>query len=183
MKVKEIIVAAAYAAGRADVAEYLERGVGEDAGALERECETLLRCFSAAESETALEYKPLYACERVTSENGTVPYSALARRVLDVKKVTFQGEPAPFTLAAESLKTRAGEVEITYRYAPSAKQTEGDSDFGEGERRALVLGTACEYMLASGLYDEAAIWNKRYRASLAAVCRGKGFRMKMRRWV
>ena len=70
-----------------------------------------------------------------------------------------------------------------YRYAPAAKTAEDDSEYGQGEARALALGTCCEYALSSGMYDEAVMWDKRYKDALAALCRTRGGTLKGRRWV
>lgn len=74
-------------------------------------------------------------------------------------------------------------MEVLYRYAPAAKTAKDESEYGQGEARALALGTCCEYALASGLYDEAVLWDKRYKDALAALCRARGGTLKARRWV
>lgn len=183
MKVKEILCAAAGMLGRADAAAFLSDGVGADVRALEGEVSALLRAYNLTESETALVYRPLRLSEKVSSADGTIAYSAFSERPVNVEKVRKGGEEVDFTLLADALKTAAGEVEVLYRYAPAAKTAEDDSEYGQGEARALALGTCCEYALSSGLYDEAVLWDKRYKDALAALCRARGGTLKARRWV
>lgn len=183
MKVKQILCDAAGMLGRADVAAFLTDGVGADVRALEGEVLRLLRGYNLAESETALVYRPLRLWEKLASTDGKIAYSAFSSRPVNVEKVTKRGEEIGFTLLADALKTAAGEVEVLYSYAPAAKTEESDSEYGDGEARALALGTCCEYALASGLYDEAVVWDKRYKDALAALCRARGGVLKGRRWV
>lgn len=149
--------------GRADATAFLTDGVGADVRALEGEVSALLRAYNLTESETALVYRPLRLSEKVSSADGTIAYSAFSERPVNVEKVRKGGEEVDFTLLADALKTAAGEVEVLYRYAPAAKTAEDDSEYGQGEARALALGTCCEYALSSGLYDEAVLWDKRYK--------------------
>ena len=183
MKVREILCAAAGMLGRVDAAAFLTDGVGADVRALEGEVSALLRAYNLTESETALVYRPLRLSEKVSSADGTIAYSALSERPVNVEKVRKGGEEVDFTLLADALKTAAGEVEVLYRYAPAAKTAEDDSEYGQGEARALALGTCCEYALSSGLYVEAVLWDKRYKDALAALCRARGGTLKARRWV
>lgn len=183
MKVREILCAAAGMLGRADAAAFLTDGVGADVRALEGEVSALLRAYNLTESETALVYRPLRLSEKVSSADGTIAYSAFSERPVNVEKVRKGGEEVDFTLLTDALKTAAGEVEVLYRYAPAAKTAEDDSEYGQGEARALALGTCCEYALSSGLYDEAVLWDKRYKDALAALCRACGGTLKARRWV
>ena len=183
MKVREILCAAAGMLGRADAAAFLTDGVGADVRALEGEVSALLRAYNLTESETALVYRPLRLSEKVSSADGTIAYSVFSERPVNVEKVWKEGEEINFTLLADALKTAAGEVEVLYRYAPAAKTAEDDSEYGQGEARALALGTCCEYALSSGMYDEAVMWDKRYKDALAALCRTRGGTRNGRRWV
>lgn len=183
MKVKQIMAQAARLCGRRDVAEFLERGIAEDLTSAQREEETLLRCYNLAENEIALDYLPLKRTETVGSD-GAVPYRALSLPPLEIFSVYGAGgEKLPFTAEAEGIRVREGKVSVTYSYRPRVKtaadETESNSRAGE---RVLALGTACEYALMSGMFEAAALLDRRYRDALACACRERGGRLKMRRW-
>lgn len=182
MTVKEILASAAGMLGRADVADFLENGVGSDVKALESERDVLLRCYNSVEREMACDYRPLRFTESIAS-NGFVGYSALSKRPVEVEKVIQSGVQVPFIACTEGVKTPQGVVEIAYRYVPERKAADDESDYTERESRALASGVACEYSLACGLYEQALTWDARYKAALAALCRGRGMTLKMRRWI
>lgn len=183
MKIKDIIIAAAAEAGRTDVAEFLTAGIGSDVAALERETEALVRCYNLVEAELALEYLPLYVRERVAVTDGAVRYSDLAKRVIEIKQVTRGGASVRWSVGTECVFTENGEVEIVYSYMPVKKSLLDDCSYGAREERALVLGVVSEYQLVCGQYDSAVVWDRRYKDTLAALCRSRGGRLKMRRWV
>ena len=184
MRVREILVLAAELCGRRELADFLAGKTGADAGAMEREEETLLRCYNLVENEIALDYLPIRTRERFCSD-GAVPYAAFARRPVEIFAVRgLSGEKLAFTAVGEGLRVRAGAVEVEYSYRPSVKS---GSDFPETAcedgGRLLALGAACEFMLMNGELETAAVLDKKYRDALACACREHGGRFRLRRWV
>ena len=61
---------------------------------------------------------------------------------------------------------------------------EDDSDFSGGvSARLMSYGVASEYSLAVGAFEEAALWDKKYKDAISMLYkRGKGGRMPSRRW-
>ena len=182
MTVKEIILAAAQALGIGESVEAYLTGVSTEA---EAETLSLLRCFNLVENEVALDYLPLLAEEEMESETGAIYYSQLSREAVRVLGVRDEwGNEAAFTLFPDYLKTQPKKVCVRYTYLPKPKTLEDSSDFTlNASVRLFAYGVAAEYMLASGLFEEAAVWDKKYKDAIkAAYCAKPARRIRSRRW-
>ena len=183
MKVLDIIVAAATELGIADeVNEYLLGG-SENAKA---DAENLLRCFQLVENELALDYLPLHAEEEITSATGAIGFEVFSRPLVRVLKVTnTQGQELDFKLFPNYLKTQSGKVCVTYTYTPNAKSYTDESDFKAlVSIRLFAYGIAQEFCLASGRFEEAKVWESKYKQAIAGVYRANpAKKIRSRRWV
>ena len=182
MTVKETILLAAELLGCGErVKEYFEEK-GETG---KKEAQTLLRCFNLVENEMALDYLPLYAEDETQSDTGAIAYSAFGKAVVRVLCVRDEwGNKIPFRLFPDHLKTAPGKVRVAYTYTPEEKGEEDSSDFVlQASPRLFALGIAAEYCLAAGLYEEAEIWDAKYRDALKAAYAAKPARvLRSRRW-
>ena len=181
--VKEVLLSAAAEVGLYyKVYAYLEEGEAEGLEATE----ALLRCFNLVENELALDYLPLYAEEEVVTDTGTVYYSELSRPAVRVVKVEDAwGNDMPFRLFPEYLKTQGGTLKIRYAYVPAKKTVADDSDYHTlASVRLFTYGIAAEYSLSIGLFEEAAVWDKKYKDAVTAAYRSNPCRViQSRRWV
>jgi len=172
MKIKEIIVAAAELIGddAADgVKGYLEEGV-EGGEALTK---SLLRCFHLVEKQLAEEYLPLKREETVETDTGAVAYAALERKPLRIVKVTDEwGMSLRFSTHADYIKAQTGRLTITYTFAPDEKEIEAEAELHYAvTKRLCAYGVAAEYCLTAGLYEEAEVWEKKYKNGISAAYR------------
>lgn len=184
MTVKEILLAAATELGIADGVEAYLNGSSTDAAA-EVETKTLLRCFNLVENEIALDYLPLIAEEEIESETGVIPYASLSKEAVRVLAVCDEwGNEAAFKIFPECLKTQPQKVCVRYTYLPEKKTFQDKSDFTlHASVRLFAYGIAAEYSLASGLFEEAAVWDKKYKDAIkAAYCAKPIQRIRSRRW-
>ena len=94
------------------------------------------------------------------------------------------GNSVPFKLFPQYLRTQPGRVNVSYTYTPREKNAEEESDFVLSvSPRLFAYGIASEYSLAAGLFEEAAVWDKKYKDALAAAYRSKPSRIiRSRRW-
>ena len=176
MVMKEIVTLAAFYLDLDDVLN------GEPSGA---ETQTkLLKCANLARGEIASDYFPLITCEKAASADGTILPSSLKKRLLDVKRVTQRGVAVNFKVYPAAIKTIAGEIEIEYSYMPDDAEIGGDTNFTDKiSARTIAYGAAAEYCLIAGLFEEAVIWEKRFKDSLLAAQRKKSeIRTKPRLW-
>ena len=184
MTVKEILLAAACLLGMEKEMQDFLSGVSTDEN-VEANANALLHCFNLVENEIALDYLPLLAEEEIESETGVIYYSSLSREAVRVLAVRDEwGNEAPFTLFPEYLKTQPGKVCVRYTYLPKEKTLEDKSDFTlNASVHMFSYGVAAEYALANGLFEEAAVWDKKYKDAIkAAYCSKPPRRIRSRRW-
>lgn len=183
MKVKEIVLAAANALG-------LEEGValyfaGSDTS-FQREGERLLECFNLVENELALDYLPLYAEDVFETKTGRLEFAAFKFAPVRIVRVMNQeGESVRFSVFPEYVKTEVGKWTVRYTYTPETKLIGGESDYVlQVSQRLLVYGVLAEYCLGEGMFEEATIWDKKYKEAVKCACKSiPCTRLKSRRWV
>lgn len=183
MTVKEILKAAAVELGMADEIDGYLNGVDASGNKVVAD---LLRCFNLVENELAIDYLPLYAEEEVETDTGAVFFAFLSKPVVRVIRVCDEwGNDAPFRLFPEYIKTQAGKIVVRYTYTPEEKGLEDDCDFpAYASLRLFAYGIASEYSLASGLFEESAVWDKKYKDAIQATYRSSTCRrIRSRRWV
>lgn len=183
MTVKEIIMTAAAELGIKERARaYFEENDTDG----ERAVMLLLDCFHLVQNEVALDYLPQTAEDELMSSTGSLSYLLLKYPVVRVLKVLDEnGESVPFQIFPDYLKTQPGKVKVQYTYTPEKKGLEDEAELGPlVSERLISYGIAAEYALASGLFEEAAAWDKKYKAAIAAAYRAHpGERIRSRRWV
>lgn len=183
MTVLEVVRAAATELGIADeVNEYLE-GISENAKA---DAENLLRCFNLVEGELALDHLPLTAEDELETQTGAIYYSELSRAAVRVIKVAdARGNELAFRVFPEYLKTQSGRVCVTYAYTPEEKGFTDESDYGASTgARLFAYGVAAEFCLAAGRFEEAAVWDAKYKEAIGRAYRMRpAKRIRSRRWV
>ena len=152
----------------------------------EADVENLLRCFNLVENELALDYFPLLAEEKLRTETGAVYFGELRFAPVRITKVTDGwGNDCPYRLFPDYLKTQAGEITVQYSYLPGEKGLEDTSDFSLFVSvRLFAYGMASEYALSCGRFEEASVWDKKYKDAICAVYKGRPCKkMNARRWV
>ena len=181
--VKEGVIAAAEVLGFGErVKAYLD-GESQDG---KTETEALIRCFSTVENELALDYFPLTAEETLQTQTGAVYFSEFSRSAVRVLKITDEwGNSVPFKLYPDYLKAQSGLLHIVYCYTPQEKSIQDSSDFTLFVSvRHFAYGMAAEYALSVGLFEEAAVFSKKYKDAIAASYRlSPSKKIRARRWV
>ena len=183
MTVIEAVLAAATELGMEKrVREYFEAFSMEG----KDDANALIRCFNLVENELALDYLPLLAEDTVATDTGAVFFSDLKKKAARVLKVTDEyGVALPFTVFPEYLKAQPGKLVVRYAYSPDEKAEGDESDYQTGVSvRLFAYGIAAEYLLASGAFEESAVWDKKYKEAIAAAYRAKpSVVIASRRWV
>ena len=190
MSIKEILMLAARNLGREDLAAHIaqEPTTAPQSVELAEEAACMLRCYHLVENEIALEHVPLERTEQLTVSDGTIAYSQFAAAPVDIVCVCdVRGAALGYTAEGTGLRLAAAvaEAEVTYSYAPP----QGDFDDAPAfcdkiSARLLSFGVAAEFLLTAGRYEEAAMWDERYRRALRAACAARGaLRMPGRHWV
>lgn len=182
MTVKDIVMLAATQLG---IAQDVQDVIDEKSGADTKVVSLLVECFNIVENELALDYLPLYAEDEVTSDTGKIEFSTLSQAAVRILRVEDKwGNSLPFKLFPAYLVTQPETVKITYTYTPKKKTIAGDSDYTLfASERLFSYGIAAEYCMAMGLYEESAVWDKKYKEGIEAARNGgKNARIASRRW-
>ena len=180
MTVKEILRETAQLLGLRAVVAYFDGDEEE-----QEEVHELLRCFNVVENELALDYLPLYAETEVETTTGVVQYESLPFSIVRVLRVRDSAdESVKYTLFPTYLKASAGKLTIAYTYAPQTKTLEDESDYQlQASKRLFAYGIAAEYALAQGAFEDAGIWDKKYKDALTAAYRARPCKiLRSRRW-
>ncbi|MGN1077385.1 MAG: hypothetical protein ACI4ST_02620, partial [Candidatus Gallimonas sp.] len=114
-------------------------------------------------------------------------YENFPCRYLELVSITRGGVPVRYELKSSYIylpDNPQGPLDIEYCYEPEAKFLPGDCEFKKGiSARLMSFGVACEYCLSQGKYDEAAVWEEKFRDALrAAGLLRRTLAMRSRRW-
>lgn len=180
MNVKDVVQQAAIVLRLSDAAAYCEDETKTEG---KEEAKALLRHYNDTECDVAA-YLPLVCEEKVKAVNGKIDVSALQKKCLQVLSLTdANGVRVAYKTTQTHLDTAADEGIVRYRYLPEKKTLKDKSDFIGVAERAFVYGIVTAYYKEKGLFEEAAVYEKEYRAAIASVQRiQKGGRLRARRW-
>ena len=182
MKVSDVVIMAATQLG---IADNIKAYVNGTSSLYKEQGDLLLHCFNLVENELALDYIPLVKQERLSANEGKITYDSFASDVVRIIKVTDEnGVHVPYQLFAAYMQVDAEKVNVTYGYTPKVKLITEESDFQTFvSERLFSYGIAAEYCMATGLYEEAVVWDKKYKEGIEAARKlARGGRMPSRGW-
>ena len=147
----------------------------------------LIRCANLVIKEVACEFIPLTFRQIIKSEAGAIPYTKFAKPLLLIKSIKdLNGEVVTAYTTPNYLAIEEGTFAVTYNYIPSDKGFFEDIDF-KGDKasdRIFAYGTASEYCLINGDYDNALYWERRYKDALEVLTGKETFALvPKRRWI
>lgn len=152
----------------------------------QEEVNTLVRCFNAVENELAVDYLPLYQEDTVQTDTGAIFYTDFSRRPVRIAEVRDEnGNAVKYKIFPQYLKTQKGKTVIRYSYAPEEKFLYSDSEYSlEIAQRLLEFGIATEYCLMRGMFEEASVWEKKYKQALKTAYKAyPSVILRSRRWL
>lgn len=154
--------------------------------ATRKELNNILRCANLVCAEVASEYFPLKTQQFFVTNDGKIPFDDFLHSPIDIHAVSVNEKKCSFKIYPSEVITDTGKVLIDYTYLPENVALNGELDYSEGKlhSRTIAYGTASEYCLISGMYEEALIWDKRYKDSLINTNRTlRSFKLPKRRWI
>lgn len=151
-----------------------------------RDLRLLIRCVNLVVKEIACDYIPLLHTQKMTAVDGKIPYTQFEKTLLEIKSVKDEGGNSVryFTLP-DCVAVEDGNFEVSYAFIPKDKAFFDDLDFAgtKASDRVFAYGAAAEFCLISGMYDEALMWERRYKdALLVATRKNTEVIMPRRRW-
>lgn len=189
MTIKSILKIAGLFLGKNDVVSALDlQNLSSASQSIQDEINLLVKCLNLAYMEVASDYIPLLYKENITLEDGKLNFSGLTKTLIDVVSLKDKdGFRLKYKLFPSYLQTSENQVEITYSYQPTELTSVGstiESFAGKISEKVLAFGTLMEYCFISGLYEDAEIWEKRFKDSLFVCSRKKsGMKLPSRRWI
>lgn len=183
MLVKDIIIKACDFLENEELAKALTLGEelsSEQASLLEK----LVKCFNLVRNEVEAELLPKEFSEKVMAENGKVTLDKFKNKVVDVVSVKDKWENiVRFKLGDELFTEDNGELVVIYHALPVNNGIDDEINSRLPER-VFAYGVIKEYYFIQTLYEDAKVWDERFKNSLENMQRKKGLTMlPRRRWI
>ena len=152
------------------------------------EVQFLISCLNLIQGEVATDYIPLNFKEKVASEDGKILIESLSKKLLEVVSVKDKnGYKIKFKNFPNHIEVDGVAGEILYRYQPdeiSELDDEIENFSNKVTEKILAFGVAMEYCFIQGLYDDAQIWEKRFKdALLIRASKKSNMKLPVRRWI
>lgn len=152
-----------------------------------RNVNLLIRCTSLVLGRIASDLMPLKKVENLSSSSKQILFSAFTSKVYKIisvkkngRKVSYQIYPTYIKLACDD-----GEFEVEYNFLPSDKTLMTDNIDEVAnlvDVRTIAYGVASEYAYISGLFEEARMWEEKFKNALDTKTKLKNYVIKARRW-
>lgn len=167
MKVEEILTEVLVRLGDRDKYDISNLPSNDD------EINTIIKCINMIISEIASDYIPCEYKENIKVVNGVIPYDSLSKRLINLKNITKNhSKIGAKMLPSEILVKAEGEVNIEYYYMPDEVKLGDNIELSPRVTlMLLVYGVLGEYCLLQGRYEDARLYDKRYREMLKVACR------------
>lgn len=147
----------------------------------------LTRCANLVAKEIACEYIQLLHKQKMVSNDGKISYSDFEKLLLEIKDIKDKhGNSVDYYCLPDHVAIQDGSFEVSYAYIPTDKEFFDELDFcgSKASDRVFAYGTVAEYCLVTGNYDEALMWERRYKdALLVATRKNTSVVLPRRRWV
>ncbi len=149
-----------------------------------QEVDRLVKCFNLVNSEIASEFVPIKKVEQFDVENGRIAFSKFTSspyKILYVKN-SF-GRKVRFKVFQDHIFALCKKAVVVYSTLP-ASQTINDEVESFLPERIYAYGVAREYLFMQGKFDDAEIFEERFKNSLEYICRQTPHaRLPRRRWL
>ena len=182
MFVKDIIKLACDFIGQQSLKSAIESGtLTEDEQLI---FDSLLNCFNLVYDEVACEYFPICKYETVKCEDFKVNFSSLSYKPLQIISVKDgSGRAIKFKVFEDYFIAIANTVTVLYSIKPS--KLDADEEFESIlPQRVYAYAIAREYFFLQALFDDADIWETRFKNSLQIFHnKKKEIRIPRRRWL
>ena len=144
----------------------------------------LINCFNLVRNEIAVEYMPVLVRETLNATDFKIMISNFSNPILEIVSVKdAKGRNVKYKKFDDYIMVFANEVDIIYKTMPSAL-TISQTFLSTIPERVYAYGVAREYYFNQTLFDDAEIWEERFKNSLQILTRKKcEIKMPNRRWI
>ncbi len=147
-------------------------------------CDSLVKCFNLVNSEIASDYIPILKNEEIKPTDFKINFSEFSSSPYQIVSVKDKnGRNVRFKVFDSYIMAFANIVNVTYTTLPSAMAL--TSEFATVlPERVYAYGVAREFYFQQTLFDDADIWEERFKDALQVFSRKKSdVVMPKRRWL
>ena len=152
----------------------------------QKDLDKMLKCINDITEELATEYLPITKTKIVDLSGGSIDLYSIDDYIHEIISVkTLSGKTLRYVISGNKMVCLASRVEITYKVYPEEITFDGKAESfgGKLSARVIAYGVASEYCFLEMLYDDATIWENRYKNALLNASRKKGeLKLKKRGW-
>ena len=153
----------------------------------QKEINLLTECVNLTNANIATNYVRLTDSKSINNYYGKVQYSAISNRAIFniVSVKNDRNKDIDFSLNQSGLSADKGMIKIRFTYFPDNVCYDDEiSDYPTKiSERDFVYGTLSEYLYAKGVFDEAQMWEERFKTEMQSKLRPqKQINMKVSRW-
>lgn len=148
------------------------------------EVETYVNCLNLVRNEIATEFLPNAKLEKAKTNKGKVEFSSLSSDVIEVLSVRdVFGNSLAFDVFSDCITVNASEVEIKYNASP--EKLDFESEFVSIlPARVYAYGIVREKFFIQAMYEDANVWEARFKNSIQSLARKKNETVvARRRWL
>ena len=152
----------------------------------QKDVDKMIDCLNYITEELATEYLPILRTKQIELSEGKVDLVKIDENLQEIISVkTFSGKTLKYAITNEKMICLASRVEITYKVYPNKITINSNAENfgGKISARVIAYGVASEYCFLEMLYDDATLWETRYKNALLVAQRKKGeLKLKKRGW-
>lgn len=165
MLVRDCVAFAAETLDLKNVVKYLKTGETSVYNNVSDTIDTLLCAYNTIADEIARDFIKLTRCEDFSVVDGEIKLKKFSDNPLKIISVkSMGGDVVSAKIYPDKIITDLSQASVEYVYSPPKRQLDDECDFTYSEigYRVLGLGTAAQYCLISGMYEEAVIYNDKF---------------------
>lgn len=188
MTTKQVLENVAVFLGKEDLLEcpYFTNTNDEVSEEEQKDLNLLLKCLNFIVNEIATDYLPILKQKQVTFVDNMLNIKQIDDNIHKIIKIENKnGEVIKFNYINGQLMAKTTDAIITYSSYPEKADLYGEVENFNNlmTDRVLAYGTAMEYSFLNSLYDDATVWESRYKNALLVLSQKKhNIVMPKRRW-
>lgn len=153
----------------------------------QKDLDIFRRCLDLVVSEIASDYLPIIKTKEVKFVNFCADATSVDASMQEIVSLKSKsGRNIPYKIIDNKIIAQTNCAVAEYKVYPQKAGLDGNCESFSGRiaDRVLAYGVCMEYCFISLLYDDASIWENRFKASLLVNARKKGeLTLKRRRWI
>lgn len=133
----------------------------------QKEIDLIINSINLTQQNIATKYYSLIDVVKVTNSTGEIKYSDITSKhiynILSVKNA--KNANLKYVLKPTSIVTNIGDIVIKYSYFPQDVTINDNLSVLSVKinERAILYGSISEYLFVKGIFDEAEMWEKKFR--------------------